>query len=90
MHNNDIIGVIATSCVFGVGAIWIVCHYAFLCWKQWHASILIRGMMERGYTPQEIIQLFQALGHRTPSLPKDLLDVPPAKPIKHPAYAANN
>jgi hypothetical protein len=90
MHSDGIIiGVISTSCMFGVGALWIVCHYVFLCWKQWQATNLIRAMMERGYTPQEVTQILQVLGHKTKSSPEALLDVPPAKPIKQPAYAAN-
>lgn len=86
---SSIIGIIAISCWFGIGAIWIVCHYAFLSWKQWQATNLIRGMMERGYTPQEIIQMFEVLGHRPRSLPKVPLDLPPAKPIRQPALGAN-
>ena len=88
MPDNAIIGVIAISGWFCVALTWIVCHYAFLCWKQWHASSLLRTMMERGYTPHEITQLFQVLGQR-PASQKANFDLPPAKPIKQPAYAAN-
>jgi hypothetical protein len=67
-------------------AIWIVTHYAYLAWKQWHATSLVRDMLNRGYTAQEIMQMFQVLGHRYPRHLKPIIDVPPAKPIRQPAY----
>jgi hypothetical protein len=67
-----------------------VCHYTYLCWKQAQTTALVREMIGRGFTPQEIIQLCQALGQRPPRQVKPATDVPPAKPIKQTAYAANN
>jgi len=89
MRPDEAIGVIAISGLIGVAVTWIVCRCTFLCIKQCQATSLIRTMMERGYTPQEIIQMLDVLGHRTKSLPNVPLDVPPAKPIKQTAYAAN-
>jgi hypothetical protein len=85
---DEVIAVIAMGGWIGIAVIWIVCHYTFLCWKQWNATSLIRGMMERGYTPQEITQLMEVFGHQRKSR-KEWPDVPPAKPIKQSAYAAN-
>lgn len=89
MRPDEAIGVIAVSGTIGVAVTWILCRCVYLSIKQCQATSLIRTMMERGYSPQEIIQMLQVLGHRTESLPKVPLDVPPAKPIKQPDYAAN-
>jgi hypothetical protein len=96
MHNERdlIMGVLAMAIVLVLPALWIVCHYTFLCWKQSQTTALVREMIGRGFTPQEIIQLCQALGCRTPRHMKlanenPAIDAPPAKPIKQPTYAAN-
>jgi hypothetical protein len=90
MDNKDLtMGLCGMFVVFGLPVTWIVCHYAFLCWKQWQATSLIRDMIGRGYTADEIIQMFQVLGHRAPRNFKSAADVPPAKPIRQPAYAVN-
>ena len=85
---DEVFGVIALGGMIGVAVTWIVCHYTFLCWKQWQATSLVRGMLERGYKPHEITQLIEVLGHRQASRNAPL-DVPPEKPIKQTAYAAN-
>jgi hypothetical protein len=83
-----IIPTIAITMVFGLPMVWIVAHYIFLAWKQWQATSLVRDMVTRGYSAAEIIQICQALGHKKPHLdPKKLMDVPPAKPIKQPAFS---
>ena len=89
-HEEALIGVFAMIGIFGVPIVWIVSHYAFLAWKQWHAVALIRDMIQRGYTPQEMINLLQILGHKKKmkwtQLP-DASDIPPAKPVRQPAYS---
>jgi len=88
MRDEEMILALASMAgVFGLPAIWVVSHYAYMAWKQWHATSLIRDMMNRGYTPQEIIQMFQVLGHRMPRKMQPASDVPPAKPIRQPAYS---
>ena len=88
MRDEEMILALASMVgVFGLPAIWVVSHYAYLAWKQWHATSLIRDMMNRGYTPQEIMQMFQVLGHRMPRQMKPITDVPPAKPVRQPAYS---
>jgi hypothetical protein len=82
-----IIALVGMLCVFGLPAVWVVTHYAYLAWKQWQATALVRDMMNRGYTPQEIMQMFQVLGHRMPRSCRTFSDVPPAKPIRQPAYS---
>jgi hypothetical protein len=83
-----VIPVVAVAGAFVLPIIWVVAHYANSAWKQWQATSLVRDMIARGYTAEEIIQLCQVLGHKKASLPKSLPDVPPAKPIKQPAYSA--
>ena len=88
MRDEEMILVLAFMAgVFGLPAIWLVSHYAYLAWKQWQATALVRDMMNRGYTPQEIMQMFEVLGHRTPRQRNAITDVPPAKPIRQPAYS---
>jgi hypothetical protein len=83
-----IIPIIAITMFYVLPMVWIVAHYAFLAWKQWQATALVRDMIARGYTAAEIIQICQVLGHKKAPLPKSLPDVPPAKPIKQPAYSS--
>ena len=91
MHREEsTVALVGISMVFGLPflgcTLWMLCHYAFLFWKQAHATSLVRDMVARGYTAQEIIQMCQALGHK--KVPNFTLptDVPPAKPVKQPAY----
>ena len=83
-----VIALAAMAGAFGLPTVWIVTHYAYLAWKQWHATALVRDMLNRGYTAQEIMQMFQVLGHRYPRHMKPITDVPPAKPIRQPAYSS--
>jgi hypothetical protein len=68
-----------------VGFVWVIARYSYLTFKQWQATTLIRDMINRGYTAQEIIQICQVLGQKKLRL-SALCDVPPAKPIRQPAY----
>ena len=83
----SIIGFAAVVMIFSIPIVGLISHYSFLAWKQWHATALIRDMIARGYTAQEIIQMFQVLGHRPPRDLKPATDVPPAKPVKQPVYS---
>jgi hypothetical protein len=89
-HEQAFIGVVVAIGFFGVPMVWIVAHYSFLAWKQWHATGLVREMIQRGYTPQEIIQMMQVLGHRKKIKLSEIsatTDVPPAKPVRQAAYS---
>ena len=67
--------------------IWMVLHYVFAAFRTWQETSLKREMIARGYTVQEIVDVVSA---RRGCKPKSKTsDVPPAKPIKQPAYAAN-
>lgn len=65
------------------GTVWVIAHYCYATSKAWMETGLKRDMVARGYTAQEIVQVVAA---RKSSKPKDETDVPPAKPIQHPAY----
>jgi hypothetical protein len=84
---ENIIALVAVTGWFVVPMVWLVAHYTYYAWKQGQATALVRDMIARGYTAAEIIQICQVLGQKAP-LPKSLPDVPPAKPIKQPAYSS--
>ena len=83
MHEEEMaVAVMGILCLFGFG--WVVARYAYLSFKAWFDTSLKRDMVARGYTAQEIVAVVGAdrgCGMRGP-----LLDVPPAKPIRQPAY----
>ena len=64
--------------------IWMFLHYLFAAFRTWQETGLKRDMISRGYTVQEIIEVVGARrGCKTKSRHSD---VPPAKPIRQPAY----
>ena len=69
--------------LFGWPMIWIVAYFTHQTIKSWHETNLKREMVARGYTAQEIVQVVAA---KKGSRPENTTDVPPAKPIKAPAY----
>ena len=86
MHEEEV-AVVFFALVGGTICVWMVLRYLFLTIKQWQATALIRDMVARGYTAQEIIHVCQALGQK--KLPRywgACTDVPPAKPIRQPAF----
>ena len=55
MHREETtVALLGISMVFGLPFIgltlWMLCHYAFLFWKQAQATSLVRDMVARGYT----------------------------------------
>jgi hypothetical protein len=81
------VGIVAIVAVFGLPflglMIWLVLHYCHETVKAWMEVRLKRDMVARGYTAQEIVQVVSS---RKGSRPEKTTDVPPAKPIKQPAY----
>jgi len=69
--------------LFGWPMIWIVAYYSYQSVRAWQETSLKREMVARGYTAQEIVQVVAA---KKGSRPENTTDVPPAKPIKQPAY----
>lgn len=74
----------AVVCFFGWPVIWIVAYYGHQAWKTWQEMSLKREMVARGYTAQEIVQV---VGAKKGSQFANTTDVPPAKPVKQPAYS---
>jgi hypothetical protein len=84
MHGNDLVGMVAIVCVFGIPIIGMICHYGHLAFKSWQEIALKRDMVARGYTAQEIIGVVG--GERENRSKSPLPNVPPAKPVKQAAY----
>jgi hypothetical protein len=86
MHEGEV-AVVFFGLVGTVVCVWIVLRYLFLTIKQWQATAVVRDMISRGYTAQEIIHVCHALGQKKLPPLRAIMDVPPAKPIRQPAYS---
>jgi hypothetical protein len=86
MNDEEVI-VGLSGIVFGLPFLglmfWLVLHYCSAAWSVWRETSLKRAMVERGYTAQEIVQVVAA---KNGSKFENTTDVPPAKPVKQPAY----
>jgi hypothetical protein len=67
---------------------WMFAHYISAGFKSWQETALKRDMIARGYTVQEIIDVVSARRGGKPK--QNASDVPPAKPIRQPAYGTNS
>jgi len=87
MHRDigPVIGLIAVVGIFGIPIIVVIAHYVHETLKAWWAVGLKRDMVARGYTAQEIIEVVAA--EEGSKVKSSLPNVPPAKPIKQPAYS---
>jgi hypothetical protein len=85
MQSRDIVGLIAIVGVFGVPIIAIICHYVHASLKSWQEIALKRDMVARGYTAAEIMGVIANVDCK--SSDAKLPNVPPAKPVKQPAYS---
>ena len=85
-HFGPLIGLIAVLGFFSIPIVAIIGHFIQATAKAWLEVGLKRDMVARGYTAQEIIAVVSAKrGCKTKG--SVLPDVPPAKPIKQPAYS---
>jgi hypothetical protein len=82
---DSLIGLVALVLIFGIPIVGVIGHFSFAAWKAWLETGLKRDMVARGYTAQEIIEVLAADKHTTSST--SLPNVPPAKPVKQPAYS---
>ena len=78
MHDGEAVAMM----FFGIFMVWVIAHYCSATIKAWQEIALKRDMVARGYTSQEIIDV--VAGVRRANTP--MSNVPPAKPIKQPAY----
>jgi hypothetical protein len=84
MHLPEVVIALAgTFFIFGWPMIWIAAHYCHQSIKTWQETSLKREMVARGYSAQEIVQVVAA---KKGSQFANTTDVPPAKPIKQPAF----
>jgi hypothetical protein len=92
MHDEEMkIALAGIVAVFGlpfVGCMaWMFLHYVFAAFRTWQETGLKRDMIARGYTVQEIVEV---VGARRGCKSKSKLDeVPPAKPVRQPAYVTS-
>jgi hypothetical protein len=85
-HFAPLIGLVAVIGIFGIPIIAVIGHFIQATIKAWLEVGLKRDMVARGYTAQEIIAVVSAKrGCRNKHVV--MPDVPPAKPIKQPAYS---
>jgi hypothetical protein len=63
----------------------VTIRHIHLTIKAWFDAAVKRDMVARGYTAQEIIAVVDA---NERCLKKLMYDVPPAKPIRQPAYSS--
>jgi hypothetical protein len=82
---DSLIGLVALVLIFGIPIVGVIGHYGFAAWKAWLDVGLKRDMVARGYTAQEIIEVLAADKTAAPAV--SLPNVPPAKPVKQPAYS---
>ena len=83
MHEEEaFVAVFAILC--GAGLSWALIRHASWVVRTWFETSLKRDMVARGYSSQEIISVIKAdrkCGWRTA-----YGDIPPAKPVPHPAF----
>jgi hypothetical protein len=85
MHEEEVaVAIMGILCLFGFG--WVAVRYCYLSFKAWFDNSLKRDMVARGYTAQEIVAVIAA--DRRCRVKGPLMDVPPAKPIRQPAYGS--
>ena len=86
MHHDigPFIGLVAVLGFFSIPIIGVIGHFGHETIKAWLAMSLKRDMVARGYSAQEIVEVIAAeQGSKSKT---SLPNVPPAKPIKQPAF----
>jgi len=85
MIHENLIPIVAISGAFvtGIFVTAFCCIYA--AWKTSSDNALKRDMVARGYTADEIVAVISAEGSGA-SCHRSLPGVPPAKPVKQPAF----
>ncbi len=77
------VAVVAILCATCFG--WAVIRHCSWACRTWFETALKRDMVARGYSAQEIIAVVKADRHCGSR--SAYADIPPAKPIRHPAYS---
>ena len=76
------VAVIAILC--GSGLCWALIRHCSAAVRSWFETSLKRDMVARGFSAEEIIGVVRS--ERRCNWGASRFDVPPAKPIRHPAY----
>jgi hypothetical protein len=83
MHEEEmVVAIMAILALFGFG--WTLVRYCHLTLKAWYDAALKRDMVARGYSAQEIVAVVTS--DRRCKSRSIFCEVPPAKPIRQPAY----
>ena len=85
MDEEAIVGLVSVVGAFAFLSIWVLAAYAVSAWRASQDAAVKRDMIARGYTAREIIAVVRS---KRPSRGEEqmLPDVPPAKPVRQPAY----
>ncbi|MCI0360823.1 MAG: hypothetical protein L0211_20280 [Planctomycetaceae bacterium] len=85
MDEEAVVALVGAGGLFAFLSIWVVVAYAAYAWRAWQDAKVKREMIARGYTAREIIAVVRC--KRQSKCEEQLLpDVPPAKPVRQPAY----
>jgi hypothetical protein len=83
--DDEVVALISVVGMFLFLSTWVVVAYAAYAWRTWQDAKVKRDMVARGYTAREIIAVVRC--KRQSKNEEQLLpDVPPAKPVRQPAY----
>jgi len=85
VHDDEIVALVGAAGLFLFLSTWVVVAYAAFAFRCWHDAKVKRDMIARGYTAREIVAVVRC--KRQSKCEEQLLpDVPPAKPVRQPAY----
>ncbi len=83
--DDEVIALVAVAGLFAFLSLWVIVAYTAYAWRTWQDAKVKRDMIARGYTAPEIIAVVRC--KRQSKCEEQLLpDVPPAKPVRQPAY----
>jgi len=86
VDEEAIVGLVSVVGAFAFLALWVIVAYTAYAWRTWQDAKVKRDMIARGYTAGEIIAVVRC--KRQSKCEEQMLpDVPPAKPVRQPAYA---
>jgi hypothetical protein len=85
VDEEAIVGLVGAGGLFTFLSIWVLAAYAASAWRASQDAAVKRDMIGRGYTAREIIAVVRC---KRPTKREEqmLPDVPPAKPVRQPAY----
>lgn len=84
VDDEAIVGMAIVGGILLFLSLWVVVAYVTHALRIWQEISLKRDMVARGYTAREIIAVVSRRRRRKEE--EMLPDVPPAKPVKHPAF----